>query len=449
MVTPDPDPAALVAVIEAAAAPASEAAGREQPCEPPADVPEVNVAPSSRVTVLLLYEGDYLNRLWAWLGLGARKPAHWAWRALLLPLITWLPMALLALAGAAGQSSGRADATNFFADFAAYAQFWLGLPLFILAEAVISLSTRSASLEFAASGVIRLQDMPRLEALHHRLTALQRNGMSDVICLLLGALLSFATISPELHGAHRLATWHTRQLYGHQLSGAGWWAFGFALPLLNYWWLRHVWKVLVWWEYLRALSRFRLDLVATHPDLTGGIGFVSTVQGHFAWLLLAYGVTNVAATVGYELALEGADLSTPPVWGPLVGFTVGGPLLFLLPLFMFTRQLYRTKRAARRRYRRRAMEQARLFEADILPRSVRESTTVSGALDLTLMSQISRLFEASLQMRVVPFDWRSVSQLVGSTVGSVATIIPLLHLRGPFSDALLTLQRIIGSFSGH
>jgi hypothetical protein len=116
---------------------------------------------------------------------------------------------------------------------------------------------------------------------------------------------------------------------------------------------------------------------------------------------------------------------------------------------MFTRQLYRTKRAARRRYRRRAMEQARLFEADILPRSVRESTTVSGALDLTLMSQISRLFDASLQMRVVPFDWRSVTQLVGSTVGSVATIIPLLHLRGPFSDVLVALQRIIGSLSGH
>jgi hypothetical protein len=443
--TSDPDPVPLVAVIEAAVATGAEAAGQVRPGELSSDVAQA----STRVTVLLLYEGDHLNRLWAWLGLGPRKPAHWAWRALLLPLVTWVPMALLALAGAAGQSSGRVDATNFFADFAAYAQFWLGLPLFVLAEAVISVSTRSASLEFAASGVIRPQDMPRLEALHHRLTALQRSGIADLICLLLGAALSFATVFPELHGAHRLATWHTRQPYGHELSGAGWWAFGFALPLLNYWWLRHIWKVVLWWEYLRAMSRFRLDLVATHPDLTGGIGFVSTVQGHFAWLLLAYGVTNVAATVGYELALEGADLSAPPVWGPLVGFTVGAPLLFLLPLFMFTRQLYRTKRAARRRYRRRAMEQARLFEADILPRSARDSTTVSGALDLTLMNQISRLFEASQQMRVVPFDWRSVTQLVGSTVGSFATLIPVLHLRGPLTDAFLTLQKIVASFFGH
>jgi hypothetical protein len=409
----------------------------------------LSVVPSLRVTVLLLYEGDQLNRFWACLGLGPRKPAHWAWRALMLPLVTWVPMALLALVGAAGQSSGRIDATNFFADFAAYGQFWLGLPLFVLAEAVISLSTRSASLEFAASGIVRPQDMPRLEALQNRLMALQRRGSSDVICLVLAAVLSFATIFPELHGAHRLATWHTRELYGHQLSGAGWWEFGFALPLLNYWWLRHIWKVVLWCEYLRALSRFRLDLVATHPDLTGGIGFVSTVQGHFAWLLLAYGVSNVAATVGYKLALEGATLSMPPVWGPLVGFIVGGPLLFLLPLLMFTRQLYRTKRAARRRYRRRAMEQARLFEADVLPRSARESTTVSGALDLTLMSQISRLFEASQQMRVVPFDWRSASQLVGSTVGSVATIIPALHLQGPLSDAFVILQKIISPFLGH
>ncbi|HET9389609.1 MAG TPA: hypothetical protein VFO44_08180 [Steroidobacteraceae bacterium] len=394
-------------------------------------------------TLLSLYEGDLLNRLWAAIGLGPRRPAHLALRALLLPLLTWFPTALLFAGTAAAAASRRIDASNYFADFAAYAQFWLGLPLFVLAEAIVSISTRSASLEFAASGVIRRRDLARFETLHWRFNRLARHGLSDLLCVFLGGALSFATIWPELHHAPAHATWHTIGSGRHYLSAAGYWEFCLALPLLNYWWLRHAWKVILWWQYLRALSRFRLDLVATHPDATGGIGFISSVQAHFAWLLLAYGVTNVAATVGYELALEGADLWSPPVWGPVLGFMIGGPLLFLLPLFMFTRQLYRTKRSARRLYRRRVMEQARLFEAEVLPRSAVESATMTGALDLSLMAQFSRLFESAQQMRVVPFDWRSVSQLVGSTFGSVASILPALHLQGPLASFFALAQKIM------
>jgi hypothetical protein len=402
-------------------------------------------SPRPRVAILSLYEGDNLNRAWAMIGLGPRRPAHLAWRALLLPLITWLPTALLAIRATPAALRMSVGPTNFFADFAAYAQFWVGLPLFVVAEAIISVSTRSAAIEFAESGVIRTRDLPRLDGLHRRFTRVQRSGWGDLVCLALAALLSFATIRPELQLLSPQKSWHTFGT-GH-LSAPGLWEFFVALPLLNYWWLRHIWKVLLWWLYLRALSRFRLDLVATHPDRTGGIGFVSSVQGHFAWLLLAYGITNVAATVGYELGIEHVDWWAPPVWGPVVGFVIGAPLLFLLPLFMFTRQLYRAKRSARRLYRRRVMEQARLFEAELLPKSAAESTTVSGVVDLSLMTQFSRLFEATQEMRVVPFDLRSASQLVASTFGTVASILPALHLQQPVLALAALVQKLVAFLS--
>jgi hypothetical protein len=405
--------------------------------------------PLAHVAALALYEGDWLNWLWSLIGLGPRRAAHLLGRAVTLPLLTWLPMAIMAAGTLSADSVQRIDAANFFADFAAYAQFWLGLPLFVLAEAIVSVTTRAASVEFAASGVVRPRDLPRLDALHRRFNRLQRNGWSDVACLVLGYALSFAVIWTELHHAPAHKTWHTGSAHAQHLSPAGLWEFVVALPLLNYWWLRHIWKVLLWWRYLRALSGFRLDLVATHPDYTGGIGFISTVQGHYAWLLLAYGVTNVAATVGYKLTLEGADLAAPSVWGPMVGFMLGGPLLFLLPLFMFTGQLSRAKRSALRLYRRRVMEQARLFEAQVLPRSASDSATISGALDLGLMAQFSRLFESCGQMRVVPFDWRSVSQLVGSTFGSVASLLPALHLQGPMSAVFSSVQKLLLSLGQH
>lgn len=401
-----------------------------------------------RVALLSLYEGDLLNRLWSWAGLGPRRPIHVLFRALLLIAITWIPMSLLAIADPRVAADRHADAGNFFADFAAYAQFWVGLPLFVLAEAIVSIATRSASLEFAVSGVIRPRDLPRLDAIHRRFIAVQRIAWADAAALLIGFALSFAVIGTELRHPPQHASWHTVAA-GGPLSLAGYWEFLIALPLLNYWWLRHVWKVLLWWLYLRRLSHFRLDLVASHPDGTGGIGFVSAVQGHFAWLLLAYGVTNVAATVGYKIGIEGANLSAPPVWGPVLGFVIAAPLLFLLPLFMFTRQLYRTKRSAKRLYRRRVMEQARLFESEVLPKSAGQSATMSGAIDLSLMAQFSKLFEAAQQMRVVPFDLRSAGQLVGSTFGSLASILPALHVQGRLSLFVTVMQRVAGLLGIH
>ncbi len=309
-----------------------------------------------------------------------------------LVAVTWWPMAALTVLDPAIEITRRVNAANFFGDFAAYAQFWLGLPLFVLAEAIISVSTRSASLEFAVSGVVRTRDLSRLDALHRRFNRAQRSAWSDLACLTIGYALAFAVLMGAMSkppSAHVPHPWYL-SVRKWPMSWPGTWEILIALPLLNYWWLRHIWKVLIWWLYLRAMSRFRLDLVATHPDATGGIGFVSSVQGHFAWVLLAYGVTNVAATVGYKLGIEHASVWSAPVWGPVAGFVVGAPLLFLLPLFMFTRQLYRAKRSARRLYRRRVMEQARLFESEVLPRSALESATLPGALDISLMAQSPR-----------------------------------------------------------
>jgi len=64
------------------------------------------------------------------------------------------------------------------------------------------------------------------------------------------------------------------------------------------------------------------------------------------------------------------------------------------------------------------------------------------------MAQFAKLFDYCQKMRVVPFDWRSVSQLVGSTLGSVASIVPALHLQGPLAEALSLLQKLLSS-AGH
>ncbi|HTW38249.1 MAG TPA: hypothetical protein VMD49_06755 [Steroidobacteraceae bacterium] len=409
------------------------AASLRSACEAPA-----------RVVGFSLFDGDLVNRLFGALGLGPWRPLHLLGRAAVLVALTWLPTAILSLWTTRPHPGAPRLSASFFTDFAAYAQFLIGLPLFVLAEAIVGPTTRQADQMFAQTGVVRRADLRRLAALRARIARLRDTPWADLAALALGGALSAAIIATELRHP-QTTTWHTYVAHGwRRLSAPGYWEFLVALPLLNYWWLRQVWKVILWCIYLHGVSRLRLTLVATHPDRTGGIGFISQVQGHFAWLILAYGVSNVAATVGYELTVEHAQLWIPPVWGPIAGFAVGAPLLFLLPLFMFTRQLYRTKRRARRLYRQRVIEQVRLFERDVLPLSTVERTSMPAAIDLQLMTRFSDLFERCEEMRIVPFDFRSMGELFAAVIGTIASILPAQQLAKILPQAVGVVRGIVG-----
>lgn len=402
--------------------------------------------PRTRVAPLALYEGDLLNRLFGRLGFNLRKPLHLIGRSLVVLALTWIPMATIAVFE--GLYSAEINARNFFADFAAYAIFFIGLPLFIVAEAIVSRGTAEAAGEFATSGVLRsARKLAALERLHLKVGTLRDSLLGEAICVICAYFQSSAIILTELFRHGPVETWHTDFVNGQwDITATGLWAFGVAIPIAVYWWVRHVWRIALWCYYLYGVSRLRLDLIATHPDRTGGIGFISEVQGHWAWVIFAFGVTNVAAPVGYQIALLQVDLWTLPVWGSIVGFVIGAPLLFTAPLFLFTRQLAINKLLARRRYRKLLMEHTRTLEGRFLPKNLRHPQGPPVAGDVAIVTQLSQLFDRVQGMRVVPFDFRSMSQLASSTLGSVVIILPILKLEGPATRVLEALVKILGSF---
>jgi hypothetical protein len=396
-----------------------------------------------------LFEGDLVNRLFGALGLGGRRPAHLALRSLLLVAITWLPMALVA--PSEGLASLEVSGRNFFADFAAYAQFLVGLPLFVVAESVVARATRSAAQQFLLADIVRPADQPGVYAVHARIAALRRSPLSDVVCLAIAAVLTWFIWHAEMGFPADKLTWHTTVLDGHRvLTRAGAWEFFVALPIQMYWWLRIIWKIGLWYLYLRAVSALRLDLRPSHPDGTGGIGFVSAAQARFSLVILAYGISNVAATIGYKIAIEGADLTIPPVWGPIVGFSVLAPTLFLAPLLRFTHQLRVARDRALRRYGELAMNQVRQTEQLLAQTDTREK---AADLKSAFFESVNvwKMYEQTNAMRVVPFDLRSAGQLIGSTFGSMATLLPLLRVEGAlpkWMEFVSKLFQLLGSHHG-
>lgn len=374
-------------------------------------------------TPFSLFEGDLVSRLFARVGLRTGRPLELIGRSGSLLLLTWGALALLVLISRSGSSGPPGQ--NFFLDFAAYLQFVLGLPLFVVAERVVAGRTREAARLFVSTGVVASDDVPRLDEVHRRIERLRRSIVPDLVCLAVAFALSLATMYPQLHADP--PTWHTLTRPGgtRTFSIPGLWEMWVALPVLDYWWLRWIWKIGLWCTYLFHLSRFRLTLVASHPDSAGGLGFLSDAQTNFGLIIFAYGISNVASTIGYKILVEHASPWQAPVWGPLVGFMIGAPLLFTAPLFMFTKQLRRTKRRALELYGRHAMAEALTFERQWREMSASTARTTLAGTDLAVYNQLRALYQHVHAMRVVPFDLRSFTELVGYATGP---FLPLLTL---------------------
>lgn len=393
-----------------------------------------------------LFGGDWLNRAYSRLGVGRYTRFALFKRCIAAVLLTYVPLALLApLQGHAG---GGFVANNFFADFAAYAQLLIALPLFLACEPIMDSRTRDVVRQLEFCGTIRDEDIARLHATGAAISRVQKSFWPDLACILVAFGLSLVILVPEF-GPDPRPTWHVQD-YGQwrSLSAVGAWAFLVSLPVLNYTWLRLVWKILLWTVFLLRITRMRLDLHPTHPDLTGGIGFISDAQGQFALFLLAYGISNVAAPVGYQITILDYDMGTMTVWGPLLGFAIGAPLLFTLPLFMFTRQLYREKQRALAIYRARVSDRSRRIESRWLPGDRDAQVAADEVRELTELGTLSAMFVHVEKMRVVPFDLRSFGQLLGSSFGSIATLLPLLHFDGKVTNLFDLLGKLFGHLGG-
>jgi hypothetical protein len=405
-----------------------------------------------------LFEGDLVSRIFARLGMGTYQAGDLMKRSVMLIGITWVPLALLAIFSEVHwvQPPGQ----NFFLDFAAYGQLLVGLPMFLLAERVIDGHTRNAVRSFLTTGVVRPEDAPRLLQLSRQVRRLRKQLWPEMICIGIGYLLTVSWVLPEMYNDRD--TWHAMGpivqtqpfswsgLQGllHQspqsLTWPGLLELGFVGPLTTYWWLRWSWKIGIWSWYLYGLSRLQLNLVASHPDKTGGIGFLSDVQTKFGLVILAYGISYVAPTIGYKLAFEGATMSVVSVWGYAVSFVIGAPLLFTIPLFMFTKQLYHAKTCAMKIFQERSMERALAFEEKWLKACSSGNYELMSSNDVTGLKALNLVYDHIHAMRVVPFDLRSFSELVGAALGPMIPLLPyLVGLPEPWLRAIEAGKKLL------
>ncbi len=402
-------------------------------------MPAVDHAPSYS-----LFADDNLNRLFASLGLRTRGPMGIVYRSIFLWMITWAPPALLFWFF--GYTTGLEPRNNFFRDVAGLGQCFLGYPLFLFAEWHIDANTSAALKTFIARPVLDKRDKPFFSAIITQLHRYRRLVKLDLALLAVAYLCSFLWISGELQNG--VDTWHARKGSDglEHLTAAGAWAAVIGVPIYNYWWLRFLGKCAIWSWVLWKLSKLRLYLVPTHPDRTAGLYFISKTQTSFGAVIFAFGVSAIAATVGHKLIIERASPLIFAVWGPLIGYIVLAPTVFTLPLLAFTPQLKSLKRRSTEQFNRQLSNLSRQFEKEWLEAKFDRNKIVTP--EISALADINVAYSTVQRLRVVPFDFESMSKLLAATISPFVPLANWLGIVPPqVQEFAAYLKEIAGSLN--
>jgi hypothetical protein len=354
---------------------------------------------------LILMDVGPIHRLEARSGLappGSLGVGRW-----LLALLAWLPQpVLIALAGGAERNSLL---KLWAGDFTNHARLLLAIPLLLAGEHFVEARVTIASRRFGAE-LVEPADQAYFHSLIARLNNLADSNLVEVVLVLAAYLLVLLRI---VTGFQVHEDWFSTSAHAH-LTAAGVWTAAVGLPLFIFLVLRWLWRYGLWVAFLWRMSRLRLHLVTTHPDRTGGLGFLAATQLPFGTLPFVISAI-IASTWAKEVHWYGADLMTKKAAAVLL--LVAVLLIFVLPLVMFAPLLWRLRITGVERYYNFSTSLGRAFDQKWLPPSTSESALSS---DASFLTDAGSAHDRVYRVRPVPFGYRLIAYYV------VFTAAPML-----------------------
>ena len=338
-------------------------------------------------------------------------------RVIVLTVLAWVPLLLLSVAEGAAWG-GRVELT-FLHDVDTHAKLLLALPLLIVAELVVNQRLRLTVRQFVERGLIPDAARAKFDAIIDSAMRLRNSITAEVLLIALVYVVGVGFIWRTQTAIH-VASWYGAPVDGTwQPSLAGWWMGCVSLPVFQFLLLRWYYRLVIWTRFLWQVSRIELTLVPTHPDRSGGLGFLALVSFTFAPLLAAQGAL-LAGVMANRIFYAGAKL--PDFKMELIGLVAVMVFAILGPMLVFGPKLAAAKRVGLREYGTLAQRYVREFDQKWLRGGAPADEPLVGSGDIQSLADLGNSFEVVKGMRPVPFTWQTVLQL------AVVTLLPVAPL---------------------
>jgi hypothetical protein len=314
----------------------------------------------------------------------------------------------------------------FLLDVDAHARFLIAMPLLLAAELAVYRSMRNIVKQFVDRRLIPEIAKTQFTTALTSAKRLRDSVLAEVLLMAfvygVGVLFIWRWFV-DLDVSH----WHGAT-QGEVLnpSLAGWWFGLVSLPIFQFLLFRWYYRLVIWARFLWQVSRIKLNLLPTHPDHHGGLGFLTLVNYAFAPLLLAQGVL-LSGMIASRVLYIGTRLADFKV--DILGLVAAALFIVLAPLLVFFPQLMEVQLRGRREYGALAQRYVREFDDKWLRGTKRAEEELMGSADIQSLADFGNSYAVIKEMSCIPFTAKSVLQLALITLAPLAplilTVVPL------------------------
>ena len=362
--------------------------------------------------------GGPLHRTGCRLGL-VRGVTNTVALGLALGLIPWIVLMALALVEGAGHLLFSLSVIG------AHARLLLAIPLFFLGESLLAPRLAVFVHTIVRSEVVPPHARPALDAEITRINRWTDSWLPDAASLLAAVVLSL--FASQLHISGTTAAYDPSRA-ATEMMLAGQWYLIICLTLFRFLMIRWLSRLGLWCFFLWRVSKLDLQLMPTHPDGAGGLGYLEVVHAHFAPLILAISVVQ-AAMLAEELSGGTASFETVYPAFALVLLVIAA--LFLGPLYIFTSRLWACRVKGLSDYMVFGSAYVNGFHKKWLDAANPDREPLLGTADLQSLADLGNSISVVSNMRIVPI---SLLLLKDYALIALLPFLPLLLFKYPVAE---------------
>lgn len=348
-------------------------------------------------------------------------PGRWnlGRRVALILAIAWLPLVILTA------MFSRENLVGLLRNYMVYSRIVVAVPVLLIGQYLMDDRSCSIVSHIRKAKLLAGDDLGKLNSMMAVLRRLRDSVFPELlIVVIIFVELAFAWKS-KLPTAPDFAVYRDGGVA--RLTPAGWYYGLVSLFIYQFLLALNLWKWLVWSFVLVRLSRMNLNLVATHPDAHGGLGFLGLSAAGFTPIAFA-----VSCAIGGDwrdrILHYGASLSNFRL--PAIILFVLMFMFALLPLGFFVTRLTLLRKTAMLDYGVLAQSQVVDFQEKWLSGRESNRDPQSTSQEVSALADLTVAYGHIKRMRPFPGD---VGTLVGLALATAAPLFPVVLAEIPFS----------------
>ncbi len=376
-----------------------------------------------------LVRDDLIFRFYRRIGLIPKAGLGIVRRAIFFVLLTWLPLVLWAyLSGTAIQD--QAD-EPLLRHFGVHARFLVAIPLIVVGEWMMHGVISKLIPYFYTSGLIQESQKNAFKRALQDTLSLRDSTLPWVV---ISAIVFMSVVlQPPYQEMHELNWANTGTGTEFNLGFGGWWMVYVSRPIFFALVWVSLWRLVLLFLLFKRIAALDLQIVPTHPDHAGGLGFLEKIPIAFGLFVFAISLV-MSSRLAHEVVYHGLQVQSLKLLA--VVFLLVIVLLFLSPLLVFCPKLAAAKRKAWLDYGALVGNHGRLVHKRWIQNEAIANESLLQAPEIGPVADALSLYEAVINMRMMPIGKVAVLSII---LPAAIPLIALFSIQVPIKDTLLKI----------